>query len=83
MSWKPAEILNIGDVIENEFLTPGEGRDWELGVVVEENHTEDTYKVARIGKDQEGYYWTNQWEIRPINRLRLTDIKLKDTGLQL
>lgn len=82
MSWEPAEILNIGDVVENEFLTPGEGRDWELGVVVEDMG-EDRYKVARIGKDGEGYYWTNQWEIRPINKLRLTDIELKDTGLKL
>ena len=82
MSWQSAEILKIGDVIENEFLTPGEGRDWELGVVVE-NMGEDRYKVARIGKNKEGYYWTNQWEIRPIERIKLTDIKLKDTGLKL
>jgi hypothetical protein len=73
--------FNIGDVVENEFLTPGEDRDWELGVVIE--LVEDRCKVARIGRDKEGYYWTNQWEIRSADRLRKAHVSLADTGLEL
>jgi hypothetical protein len=75
--------MQVGDVIENEFLTPGEGRDWELGVIAEPTDEYGYYKVARIGKDAEGYYWTNQWELREASQLRLATIKLNDTGLEL
>jgi len=74
--------FKVGSVVENEFVTPSEGgRDWELGVIVE--RLKERFKVARIGKDKSGYYWTNQWEIRSAEQLRETSITLEETGLEL
>jgi len=71
-----------GDIVLNEWREEYD-RELDTGVIIRES-SEAHYLVTRIGKDNKGWYFMGQdVNERPESFLIPTDIKFKDTGLEL
>jgi len=71
-----------GDIVQNEWREEYD-RELDTGVIIKEQ-SKAHYLVARIGKDNKGWYFTGQdVNERPEFLLTPTDIKFKDTGLEI
>lgn len=70
------------DIVLNEWRETYD-REWDTGVVIKEE-SPDHYLIARISKDNEGWYFTGQdVHQRPADFLKPTEIKFEDTGLEI
>lgn len=80
------EKINYFDIVENEWREQYD-REWGLGIVVSvrQNSNDDNERVwvAKILKDDDGYFIVPELVYRSVNRLRKTSYKIEDITIKL
>jgi hypothetical protein len=80
------EKINYFDIVENEWREQYD-REWGLGIVVSvrQNLNDDNERVwvAKILKDDDGYFIVPELVYRSVNRLRKTSYKIEDITIKL